>query len=568
MFQIWRWIQMQFLGSDGLVRSGGVKFSGLNIDFVVPENPAGGYDPETGQVVIYTTDGQEAGRFDVPKNENGEAVFPVSVKDKDGKVYEVGKKEGEESVESSTGKPEKQAVEISEVVTSLGPKDSKVSFKVNNTVYGDGGKYTMLASAKIPDIQVITKDSVKADVYTYTFDGKKKINLALSQKDSTSYLKLSEHAENLKDGSKVTVTKDNKKVAELKIETYDAPVVKFDLGNNYTGSYFFDKGFDEQATLKNPLYYDTIQIKNSTYYIPVVGINVRTEANIKVNLKDFDNKINNDTTFRVVIKARRNGLIAFNNQSDSIVLNGNELNILKTNGLIIKSLQSVNGQRLTPTFIDIIIQSTRKIIGKLEYYSADMSPKKITLIYIKFKNESNFPNIIPNNLQTYLREQSLNQLFVKCSIDSIHATINLNRSYFTGNRASSNVIMRILQDSIFDKIGNKNSDDYYCITDLDITKPDGNKLGGAHYTGSMYGYSVKNNSMIGETDEEFIAHELGHWLNLPHTFEALNNIPIINSNNPASTGQRGATENNGDNFMDYNLRRKRWFKIQLINTQR
>jgi len=69
--------------------SGGVKFSGLNIDFVVPENPAGGYDPETGQVVIYTTDGQEAGRFDVPKNENGETVFPVTVRDKDGKVYEV-----------------------------------------------------------------------------------------------------------------------------------------------------------------------------------------------------------------------------------------------------------------------------------------------------------------------------------------------------------------------------------------------------------------------------------------------------------------------------------------------
>lgn len=56
---------------------------------------------------------------------------------------------------------------------------------------------------------------------------------------------------------------------------------------------------------------------------------------------------------------------------------------------------------------------------------------------------------------------------------------------------------------------------------------------------------------------ELIAHELGHWLNLPEAFKARGNIiAIISINNEGDTKH---------NFMDYNIRRKRWYKIQLIN---
>jgi hypothetical protein len=356
------------------------------------------------------------------------------------------------------------------------------------------------------------------------------------------------------------------------------------LDNNYNGSYFFDKGFDEQPVLKSPAYYDVMQVgsdNSTTYYVPVLGIPAGETARIKMGLNDFSSKIANDTIFKVVIKSRMANIVSIsgqnsgginiiNAQNDSIVLNQDQLKQLKY--ITIRSLDAINGTARTSTFIDVMMQSTRKPIGRLEYYSADARQKSVKLIYVKFSNESDYPNYVTGSrVQNYLNAQSHNQLFINYTIDdTTRISLNMKTSYFSGNRATSEAIMTVLYDSI---IGNGRVQvpgqtyDYYFITNLDITRPDG-KLGGAHYPGSKGGFSVRNFSNIGETNEEFIAHELGHWLNLPHTFESYAdnpNIPVINPTDPRITGGRGATENAGDNFMDYNLRRKRWFKVQLIN---
>jgi len=200
----------------------------------------------------------------------------------------------------------------------------------------------------------------------------------------------------------------------------------------------------------------------------------------------------------------------------------------------------------------------------LEYYSSKKKELNVKLIYVKFADESGYPTFVtPTSLQNYLTQRSLNQLFVNISVDSVHVNSKLRKSNLNSCATSQDVLDSLIKDIFNNNIPPEYDrvHDYYFITNLEITKPNGDKLGGAHRLNKIGGISVKNFSLIGETTEELIAHELGHWLGLPHTFENGGNIPVINSS-------QGGTKNNGDNFMDYNLLRERWFRIQLINCTR
>ena len=61
----------------------------LVIDFVIPENPSFEYNEETGEVIVYNSDGEVVGTIELPKNEDGIVVFPVIILDNGGNVYQV-----------------------------------------------------------------------------------------------------------------------------------------------------------------------------------------------------------------------------------------------------------------------------------------------------------------------------------------------------------------------------------------------------------------------------------------------------------------------------------------------
>jgi hypothetical protein len=478
--------------------------------------------------------------------------LPATIVDKDGNVYEVKKKDGEEN-----------EVELSEVVTSTEASNNSVAFRIRNNIYNNGSKFTMLISAAIPDIQITTQDSIKLDSLNYYFEGRSNLNVQLKRDsirpDSIKYyLKLSDYSTNLKNGSKVIVKKGNNKVSELKIETYDAPYVKFDIGNSFNGEYFFDKGFDEQSTLKSPAYYDTIHVKGNVYYAPVLGLSVGSSATIKINIEDFTDKIKDDSGFRIKLKASELGKITIGGQADSISFTARGLDSLKNiKSLTIRSIAAINGQNIVPIFIDATIEQTGKRVGRLEYYSAEEVNRHVKLIYTKLKDESSYPSLNHNTVSTFLNNNSWNQLFVNYTIDTMRYASNLTTNQFINAGSFTDGFNR-LKDSLvvagynLTTIAPTINDDYYFITNIQLS----NK-GGGHLPNKKGGISLKFSSAIGETDQEVIAHELGHWLGLIHPFESLGIFPRITN--------QGNTKHN---FMDYDIRRYRWYKIQLRNYRR
>ena len=115
-------------------------------DRVIPPNPTFEYDPQSGELTIYTTDGQQVGEPVKLKND-GKEVFPITIKDKEGNIYQVDTQKDEkgEPVVDENGKPKlesnclgKQGEALSKGSfnqKALSEKTAVVTFEKGNGIY-------------------------------------------------------------------------------------------------------------------------------------------------------------------------------------------------------------------------------------------------------------------------------------------------------------------------------------------------------------------------------------------------------------------------------------------------
>jgi len=352
-----------------------------------------------------------------------------------------------------------------------------------------------------------------------------------------------------------------KTFAILTIYTYHAPIIRFEEGSGYNGEYLFDRGYELPA-LANPIYYDTIQVgKNKeTYFAPVMGLNQGQSVKIKVITDGFIDNVLNDKDFKIVFKPELIGKVTINGL-DSLVLDATGLD--KLNDITIKAVNTINQDILTAMFINVFISSTREKAGMLKYYCADKKTKTVKLIYTRFKDENSFPSYItPTGLSQFLNNNSLNQFFLNITVDSVHFT---SKYKVTDMNNWTNI--QIIDSLNYEKFGIQHgetpkgfstTDDYFYITNMVRSGPtQGSYLAGFHNLNRPGGVQVKYiSTSYNESAEELTAHELGHWLGLPHTFEKNTQVPVI------VEPVQGSTK---DNFMDYNVKRKKWLQIQLLN---
>jgi hypothetical protein len=359
------------------------------------------------------------------------------------------------------------------------------------------------------------------------------------------------------------VVKDPLKNNLISIEicTYQPPYIVFKRSNSYNGEYFFDDGFNRFSDrLASTDFYDTILVgkSNEVYYAPVLGLNKDQSVKLLVDIKEFSDFALHDDSFKVIIKATQKDYIKLNG-SDSLVLNAKEFNNL--NYITIKARNLLKTDNL---HIYAYIPSINKKIGIIEYYCRKKEERKVHLIYVKFKDERNYPNLDFKKLENFLNTYSMNQLFLEIKIDTMH----FNSKYNLVN-VSKNI------DNVYNYLRNEKfgtdlpsdagvENDYYFITNID-----NDSVGGGHNRSKAGGIQVKwKGSGYGETQEEVTAHELGHWQGLPHTFRVHSKTKEVQKIDPPCIW---VTQNEGktiDNFMDYNVRRKSWFKFQLLNLKK
>ena len=432
-----------------------------------------------------------------------------------------------------------------------------LKFIIAETDYPDSDSYYTMYTGDELEIKVVQTDSVARDLSGITWD-LEGVRLTPDRDDPT-LLRFELNKSRLPQSNNTLVVADNlgNKISKLKIKTYRGPEIVFDEKATYNGEYLFDHGY-EFAPLGPDYATFPIGPNRDTYYTPVLGILSGKHATIRLNTKQLKAEASKDANFSVVIKPSRPGFVSIDNM-DSIVLNAASLN--STSSIIVKALRSINSVSLDSISINAYVSATREKVGKMEFYCADRVNKRVKLIYVKYSDESSYPSYLnAATFETFLDDQVMNQLFLDYTIlvDSI-------ASNYTTSQMQKWTKQEILDSLNIEYHGTDNpagyggSDDYFYITNLSVpgSKPN-TYLGAFHTIGAPGGVQCKyRTSTSGETAQEAAAHEFGHWLGMPHTFESNQRMGRIVINSTVA-GTR-------DNYMDYNIRRKKWFRRQLLH---
>jgi hypothetical protein len=460
-------------------------------------------------------------------------------------------------------KPIADTLKVFEVVSekllalmAINIKEELMHFRINGRKYENGETFVTMYTNQKLNIEVVT-NSESIPFSKWEINGK-----PLEGADNPTNISITISPQVLpnigrrdRDKNKLTmVGTDKKPIIELLVHTYHPPHLVFTAAN-HDGSFFWDdKGFTFE-NLKKPQYYDTIMVKerrllggfrDKEIYAPVLGLPQGTKQTLNVEVREFPDYALNDKDFRVVIRGTRNDFVQLNRNS-FIELNAQEFQNLTSISVRAEKVLDVDN-----IHIEAIIPGMEKQVGLVEYYCRKIYERNVELIYVRFKDESSFPTLDPVNLERYLQNNSLNQLFLETRIvDTLHLYIDEEKTVW-----EAKVNMQLLQNLTTKKIlkfgywadtGNEIKNNYYFITDLDRgTNP------GAHYPSKAGGFQARISS--NDPPEEITAHEFGHWQGLPDTHNSRENIPVI-------AGEKHARLN----FMNYTTPRRSWFKIQLIN---
>ena len=422
----------------------------------------------------------------------------------------------------------------------------KLKFIVDNEEYDDHSTiYAMIDSGELSISMKTNKENTFMDEEIIWLFNNKEIARGKNLKQiklTTTGLKEKVY--------KLTLKKENKEIAYLKIDLYNTPLLKFESSNRYNQSFLFDNEFEKNKI--NGIDYDKLSTFND-YRIPVLAVERDKLVELKINIQGLPN-ISKIKDFEIIIEEE--------SLKKKVLIDNNINGVLKIKAPNISNNFTIIRLRMTdytnfrePTYL--IAKYKNKIIGKLKVYCYKPMNKKLQIVFVKWGND-NYRKIDIKEMENYLKNKSLNQLFINIDVNINNLDLNnvadktftQNIDKLISNYTSSNIEGKQLLDLLLEKY-DKNYEklqntDVFFILNKNIFLSDDNELGGYHYIGKIGGVLFNHDS----SPHENIAHELGHWLGLEHTWKE----------GTPETIPKGQTQNN---FMDYFIKRKSWFEFQL-----
>ena len=489
---------------------------------------------------------------------NGENKGPVqelpagrdyTITDSNGKIWQVDEKgtvtEGEE-IANIIHNPKENKTTDNNTNDKENKEQIKLKFIVDNEEYDDHSTiYAMIDSGELSISMKTNKENTFMDEEIIWLFNNKEIARGKNLKQiklTTTGLKEKVY--------KLTLKKENKEIAYLKIDLYNTPLLKFESSNRYNQSFLFDNEFEKHKM--NRIDYEKLSTFND-YRIPVLAVERDKLVELKINIQGLPN-ISKIKDFEIIIEEESLKKKVFIDNNINGVLKIKAPNI-SNNFTIIRLRMTDYTNFREPTYL--IAKYKNKIIGKLKVYCYKPMNKKLQIVFVKW-GDDNYRKIDIKEMENYLKNKSLNQLFINIDVNINNLDLNnvadktftQNIDKLISNYTSPNIEGKQLLDLLLEKY-DKNYEklqntDIFFILNKNISLSDDNELGGYHYIGGIGGVLFNHDS----SPHENIAHELGHWLGLEHTWKE----------GTPKTIPKGQTQNN---FMDYFIKRKSWFEFQL-----
>jgi hypothetical protein len=500
--------------------------------------------------VIYDLSGNPHS-VELPKNSEGKVVFPVTIKDKDGKVYEV----SEETYIDENGDEQKKIVinEVEDITQTGYSKPDTLS------------KYFLIITDDI-------NEKIELGKEIYICQNSKPINISFfSKQDSIikkNIVQWNYLGNNITD-SIITVNVNNIGIITInanvdsvtyfiKLKVYKAPTVNFSV-IGFDGNFGFDKYINQYIPHRNDLSKEDHQIlfnDNDIIYAPNISL-LQNQSNVRVIIS-FSNyqEMQKDSLLNFIKIYSANGMVKLNGK-DTVKIYRNQL-IANHNTIITTNDPSI-------LYDSIMIKTSyNKTIGKLNVFSRPVSTKRLLLVHIQSDSigvTANFGQHL-TTIEKQLNEKSYNQAFVKWYIgtenityqdiknDSIlnnyNDTLKNQINNVTNVFAFSQNLMRMIRRARSTSLVGV---DKVCIILNGQMHTPTHLYDGLAFGLGSWGFAMSNDNYDGKT----IAHELGHCLKLHHPFGTENKIP--NEHFQRQSTQSGNTEN----IMDYDKTRMHTF---------